>query len=87
VKPSEHGIVTLHDPSGDQIGEAMIVALFPPNLARRITNRVLGKPDELTQREPIRWCEVDGEIPAGVTVSRIKLTLPDHGVLEYPVSM
>lgn len=83
---TEHGIVTLHDPTGAQIGESMIVTLFPPNLARRLTNRVLGRSDKLTQRDPIEWREVEGEIPAGSTVATIKVTLPD-GVHEYPVSL
>lgn len=82
----EHGIVTLHDPSGAQLGEPMLVELFPPSIARRLMNRVFNRPHELEQRDPIEWRESAGEIPAGTIVSSIKLTMPD-GVHEYPVSL
>lgn len=80
----EHAIVTLHDPSGAQIGEPQMVELGLPPRRRRALNWLLRRPTQYENREPIEWDWSKGEIPAGVTVAKVRVTTP-FWVQEYDV--
>jgi hypothetical protein len=78
----EPAIVTLHDSTGAQIGQPQVVELGLPPWPRRTINWLLRRPTQYENREPIEWDWSKGDIPAGVTVSSIRVTTP-YWVQEY----
>ena len=81
------GIVTLHAPNGDQVGEPKMVPLASPSLWRRVLNTILRRPTPmLTNVGPTAWDTNTGDIPAGVVVVSVRVTLPDGRTTESRIT-